>query len=256
MSSSIGSVFHSADSSLGVAKQDFFNTNAVIAAKHSEVDPMYRTSWEQLLDFGKIGSALFAEAMRKAEDGELPANQLENEPVDGNYVFLFCMTQAQALANSFDDYNPEHGFDVDLAIIVGSMFDFQAIQVYCEVFPRSKESHMVTDFASTISHHSPLRVIDDEMGGGDQIVVPVMGLLQGEGGARGEEASDLAERITNWWSAKGVWPVSGEFLINFFLNRTLSSIALSEGENVLAGSVHREFDGTPSDASFENQRVV
>lgn len=254
---SLQSAFHPIDSVIGRDKYALLTANRIIAIKYAEVEPMYRTSWEDLLKFGSIGPAVFARAMRLAKDGALPAKQLESENSLTSFVLIFCMKQVQALAQAFHDYRPEHGFDLDLAIIVGDMFDFKSVMVNCEVFPRSEEGRMATAFASSISHRSTLKVVRDEMGGGDIAVTPVMGLLQGDGGKRGENVSDLARRITRWYQrTKGIWPVSGEFLTNYFLNRSLSSIELSGGEKVRGASVHQDFQGRASEPAFGEAQVV
>ena len=95
------------------------------------------------------------------------------------------------------------------------------------------------------------------MGGPGIIVGPIMGLLLGEGGTRGEAVPDAARRVTQWFrGTKGIWPVTGTFLVNFFLNRTLSSLVVSEGETVRSARVHRDFDDTMSDANFGAVRLL
>ena len=256
MKVSLDSVFQESDSEAGKKKALLLTENRVIVPKYAEAGLAYRTSWETLLKFGEIGPSVFADAMKQAEDGASTAKQLESQGGE-SFVCEFCVVQVQAFREGFTNYNPEHGFDLDIFIIVGNMFDFQTLEVYYEIFPRIAAYRMSTSFASRISYRTSLKVSEEEVGGPRNIVTPIHGLLQGEGGARGEAVNKLARRITVWHErTKGIWPIHGEFLINCFLNRTIASIVLSSGESILCAGVHRGFDGDSSDASFKPLHIV
>ncbi|MEK7203464.1 MAG: hypothetical protein AAB627_00045 [Patescibacteria group bacterium] len=227
----------------------------VIAPKYSEAGAMHRTTWEALLRLGNFGSAVFAERMRMAKGGRHTANQLEG--MSGSYLLNFCVAQVAALEEKFSNYNSEFGFDIDVFLAVGSIFDHTKIQVYYEVFPRIFQHRVSTSFASSIYGLKPFRVAEEEIGGPGKIVMPIIGLLMGDEGSRGVMTEDLAQRVSDWHQrTMGVWPVYGDWHINFFLNRTLSSVILSEETETLAASVRRVFTGECSDAKLGKLRLV